>query len=64
MWCDHCNHHGHTCEICWQIHGKSTTWVPCRHSEGKDGRQAGNRAYQSNVEKTSTIKGKKKMDPP
>lgn len=28
IWCDFCNKPWHTCETCWQIHGKPADWKP------------------------------------
>ena len=51
MWCDHCNRHGHTREICWQIHGKPTNWVPRRQSNSD---KTDGKAYQSSGDKVGT----------
>ena len=51
MWFDHYNRHGHTREICWQIHGKPANWAPRRQSNSD---KADGRAYQSSDDKAGT----------
>ena len=37
VWCDHCNQPSHTCETCWKLHGKPTSWKLVEWKTNKQG---------------------------